>query len=187
MLDAAAGNIELMETMLAINLLRDTFGGDKIVGDIFVADPVHGYGIGATNKQLKYTFDNLLRLKPIEGIGNNFAKEENGIKLGSIAQSVYTQFTDIMTSRDLAAETDHTSKWNYFTSCKSSFDSAILSDDIDKKIKELENLRKLLEENWKNELKGLNTDQEILAKDYIQLYNTVMLALAELKGYNFRQ
>ena len=60
MMQATYGNIELMESMLAINQMSHVFGNNACVGEIMVADPQLGVGIqAASNKELLETFNEI--------------------------------------------------------------------------------------------------------------------------------
>ena len=68
-------------------------------------------------------------------------------------------------------------------------DTAVESDtSIDDKIEAIQKLMKQLETTDKEgALKNYTVNQDQLARDHIALYNMCSLALAELKGINFRQ
>ena len=98
MMQATYGNIELMETMLAINQLDTLIQRDQAyIGEILVADPMLGEGIqAASNKELLDTFNEIEQVSNVKiKVGNNF---RNGkIKMGAKVQLARTKLSDIMT------------------------------------------------------------------------------------------
>lgn len=186
MMQATYGNIELMETMLAINQLDTLIQRDQAyIGEILVADPMLGEGIqAASNKELLDTFNEIEQVSNVKiKVGNNF---RNGkIKMGAKVQLARTKLSDIMTKD----EEDPYPKYRDFKTCKNMLDTAVESDtSIDDKIEAIQKLMKQLETTDKEgALKNYTVNQDQLARDHIALYNMCSLALAELKGINFRQ
>lgn len=188
MMQATYGNIELIEAMLAINQLNKLIDKENAcVGDVFVADPQLGVGIQAgSNKELFDTFNELETVSGTEGkisIGNNFKSGE--IKMAAKVQLAKTMLSDIMVKTEL----EEYSKFKDFKSCQSALDTAIESNaSIDEKISALQDIIKKLETTDKGKiLKNYTTNQDQLSKDHVALYNQCLLAIAELKGINFKQ
>lgn len=188
MMDATYGNIELMETMFAINKLSDMFKGDNAcVGDILVADPQFGIGVSAaSNYELLKTFNELVELNP-EALGvNNF---KNGtIPMASKVQLARTMLTDVKikesTNRFAFSKESST-----LESAQSALDTALITpENVDAQINALQKVINVLETTDKNkELVNYTTNTSILAKEHVALYNQCILAIAELKGVHFRQ
>ena len=102
MLKATNGNLELMEAMLVLNCLD--FGGESInIGRIDVINPAFSSkqnefsATWANNKELRYCWNKLNELKPIES-DDRF--KEGKIKLVSSVENCYRTFKEIM---DLSA------------------------------------------------------------------------------------
>jgi len=60
-----------------------------------------------------------------------------------------------------------------------------IDTSVDEKVEQLEKLRNKLEKTY--DLQGIREEQSQLESDPISLYNKVLIALADLKGINFRQ
>lgn len=186
-LESVRGNIELMETMLVINQMIDLFNGGCTVGQVMVANPLYGIGVQASNEELLYNFQELCKHSPLDV--NNF---DNGrIKLLTKLQLVNDDLERI-THQGIS------SKWQNCAEFKRLFDAGSLSrliDDkdwsIEEKIKALDELRRDLEENGpyskKSLLKNANYQLDDIYDDYTQLYNNILIAIADLKGVSFRQ
>ena len=185
MAEATQGNIELMESMAIINCLTGLEG--HIIGRIQAVNPVYGNGMSLSNEQLMYCFSELTKLDPTHSIENN--KFDTGeLKLATKYEIAKQDFRLIMQ----AAE-NHDYKDEYAGLQK--FKSAIpvfLQDIEGNTQKKIEALQKILDK--------LNGDRTIASKlqrysthfsenneAYRQLYNDILIAIAQLKGINFRQ
>lgn len=183
MLESARGNIELMEAMLVLNKCYDIFGTNGYVGNIEVINPTYGTGVSATNKELLYCFNELYRNKEIDEI-NHFKNGDIG--MGTIAQNAQTLLNDILVQGHENDWSGRWSKFKNFNSCKSMLDAAI-DTSYEEQIKALQNLAKKLQDTFEGKLDQLHIDQESASSEEVQLYNTVLLALAQLRNVNFRQ
>lgn len=186
MMQATYGNIELMESMLAINQMSHVFGNNACVGEIMVADPQLGVGIqAASNKELLETFNEIEHCSQEKiSIGNNF--KSGKIKMAAKVQIAKTMLSDIFQDGNGEAYPEAAA----FKSCKSLLDTAVDSDEsVEKKIEALEAVIRQLRttDEGKSYLKGYTTNQDELMKDHVALYNQCLLAIAELKGIDFRQ
>lgn len=186
MLQGVRGNIELMETMFAINQLQGIFGSRGIVGQVQVMDPLHGMGLGASNKELEYCFNELYKNAEITEVPNNF--NSGKIPMATKAYVGKTMFTDILRSAGDSYEGKY-KIYKGFNEAKSLLDKAITLNDEKQQLKALQKLAKMLEEGDESgELKnGVVTNHAKMSEEHIQIYNQVLLAIAELKNIDLRQ
>ncbi len=189
MMDATYGNIELMETMYALNKLSDMFKGDNAcVGDILVADPQFGIGVSAaSNYELLKCFNELVELNP-EALGTNNFK--NGtIPMASKVQLARTMLTDVKIKESVNPFAFGQKNESTLETAQSSLDKALLTpENVNEQIDALQKVINSLESTDKNrELVNYTTNSSILAKEHVALYNQCILAIAELKGIHFRQ
>lgn len=182
-LDATYGNIELIETMLVINNLKNLFkDNNKIVGDIKVINPYLQQGVPTVdNKVLLYNFNQLTRISPITKIKNNI---ENDIKMVTWIDKAYYTFKEILAY----IPTMSSSKakiWQSFQSSMSVIESSI-NDPENLRIA-LNNLRDQILN--KDEFKYLATlDHSKLGNEpEQQLYKMIVMALGELNGVIYYQ
>ena len=183
MAEAVNGNVELMETMLIINQLTGLQG--KTVGNIQVINPDTANGMQLSNEQAYYCFRELNKHDAVEI--NKF--ESGEIKLASKYELVAGMLKDIMTSGEAHEWKDDFANFRNFSSCKSLLDQYIDSSSEDK-IKALQQLLGYLqkEENkMKESLGATYTNQMELQQKHVALYNAILVAIAQLKGVNFRQ
>lgn len=180
MLPSLTGNIELMETMLVLNNLKSVFNKNTAIGTIEVINPYYGNSITASNEQLYYSFKTLDYHHPLKE--NNFKSKQ--IKMASKYTLALNTFTQIMKlGEDKKWEGDF-KQFKNFESCISMFDSSI-DEAIEIKLEKLEKLRLQMEETW--DLSSMTIDQYQLSTKYRQLYNAVIIAIADLKGISFKQ
>ena len=186
MAEATQGNIELMETMAIINCLTGIEG--CTIGRIQAVNPVYGNGMQLSNEQLMYCFSELTRLDPTNSITNN--KFNSGeLKLATKFEIAAQDFQMIMNS---AEKNDYKDEYRGFAKFKSSkpviFNA--IEGSVKQKIEALEKLRAIFEGDKSisgQELKRVSTKTSENAEAHRQLYNEILLAIAQLKGVNFRQ
>lgn len=185
-LENTVGNIELMETMIVINNLKNIFGTNGIVGNMQVIDPTTGRAISATNEQLFYNFD---QLNKIHGntVDNNFRKE---IGLASLAHITNTLLNDVLSigSRPDVNWGGEFYKFKDFEPAASMLDQ-VVDTTTENKIEALKKIIKMLEDSdaRNDELQNITTDSTIANSNLRLVYNHALLALAELQGINFKQ
>lgn len=193
MAEAVNGNVEIMETMLIINQLTGLQG--KVIGNIQVINPYNANGMQLSNEQAYYCFRELCKLREKynkENLQRNpfINKFESGeIKLASKYELVAGMFEDIMTSGEAHEWKDDFANFKNFSSSKSLLDQYIDGSSEDK-IKALQKLLGYLqkEENrMKESLSATYTNQLELQQKHVALYNAILVAIAQLKGVNFRQ
>ena len=180
MLESRVGNIELMEEMLIINSLQGLFNNESTVGSIEVINPFEGHGVTASNEELLYCWNTLNKFVSVQN--NNFSSGK--IRLASKYQLAYNTFKNIMSlglNKNWGGEFK---KYKMFESSLSMLDAG-MDENIESKIQALEELRLNLEKNW--DFSAITTEQSQLNHKNVTLYNQVLIALAELRGVNFRQ
>lgn len=183
MAEAVNGNIEIMETMLIINQLTGLQG--KVVGNIQVINPDMANGMQLSNEQAYYCFRELNKHDAVDV--NKF--ETGEIKLASKYELAAGMFKDIMTSGETHEWKDDFANFRNFSSSKSLLDQYI-DGSSDEKIEALQKLLGYLqkEENKMRENLGATyTNQMELQQKHVALYNAILVAIAQLKGVNFRQ
>lgn len=193
MAEAVNGNVEIMETMLIINQLTGLQG--KVVGNIQVINPDTANGMQLSNEQAYYCFRELAKLREKRNGDNNtkvplINKFESGeIKLASKYELASGMLKDIMTSGEAHEWKDEFANFRNFSSAKSLLDQYIDSSAEDK-IAALQKLLGYLEKegnNMKGSLRTTYTNQMELQQKHVALHNAILIAIAQLKGVNFRQ
>ena len=193
MAEAVNGNVEIMETMLIINQLTGLQG--KVIGNIQVINPDTADGMQLSNEQAYYCFKELVNLRekknPESSKNVPFVnKFESGeLKLASKYELAAGMFKDIMESGEERGWKDDFIKFKGFRSSKSLLDQYIDSDSEDK-IQALQKLQSYLQRednNMKSSLEATHTNQMELQQNHIALNNAISIAIAQLKGINFRQ
>ena len=184
MLSAANGNVELIETMLLINQMNGLEG--KVIGKINVVNPRFGNGISATNEELLYCWNSL---NTKESVKNN--KFESGaIKLASKYEQARQKFNHIMTQGAKIDWKDGYQNFRQLKSCVSVLDENI-NASVDEQIAALNNVLRILltatTRNGQTPLDKIYTTQKDLNSKEIALYRSILEAIANLKGINFRQ
>lgn len=182
-LEAVNGNIELMESMFILNNLGKTLfrPGDKL-GRIQIVNPKFNSALSAENKELMYNFNELAKNV---GLDNNLYQSED-IKLMTHYDLVRSRLYEVV---QLSKTPEKASIYNTF----SKFNSTISDMDIhyvntDLQMQELLKLKSEMEQVYPNEFRQImNGDYEASVHPEIPIYNEIMLSIAELKGYNFRQ
>lgn len=175
--EGTIGNIELMETMAFLNELGSI--GDVKISSIEIMNPSQAYGMSLSNEELIYNWNALQRLMP---------SEKDNIKSGKIQfaskyQIAYDTFKQIMTEVEGAARTNLPEKFRGYTQALSSFYDGI--NKPEQQIQQLENLRKRLEKDFSADLEAVSEQNQ--HKKLVQLYNQILIALADKKGIRFRQ
>lgn len=179
MLKAKFGNIDLMETMIALNLIPEEFENGSIISRIHVINPIYQQGMEASSKELLYSFRKLTqRIEDKELFQeNNF---DNGrIKLASYAQRVYDELKILI---DASSNGSNVRKFNSCTNdIKTYFDQP---DNPEILLTNLERLRLQME----TEYPKLKVRQVDKPGDSIEsVYQTLMVAIAECRGIDFKQ
>lgn len=188
-LESTYGNIELMQTMNIINMLKGTFANDNaIVGEIMVVNPRNQQGITASQKQLLYNYRELQSLrntqrkkKNMESVVNNFEKD---IKIASNVELVKHQFNEVMSGVDEKNKFFKSDKWKNLKDPISALDAGNINP-VKLRAKLVDLARKMEEEF------GLNKVEKISYSEYEhperKMYYTLHMAIAELDGIDFTQ
>lgn len=185
MLEAANGNIELIEAMAIINQIPELEG--HTIGSISVVNPRQANGISVTNEELIYCWNELNKFSPIK---------DNKISTGKIKFATKYEKVRGQVHRILSEGSEKSWKDGYqFASslrdCISLLDSNIDASSQDK----IKALKKLLDTLYSsttpksgvNPLDKVRSDLASMSSKEVQLYNSILIAIANLKGVNFRQ
>lgn len=183
MLQSINGNIELMETMLVLNNIPELFENNALVGNIQVINPKYNSGLSAGNKELLYCFNELDKHSPIEE--NNF--KSSRIKMANHYDLAKNRFNEILYFGSQSKWKTYKG-WKSFTDVSSKLDECI--GDPTKILIELKALAKRMEKDpeFGPGLAHIQKDvYDEVKNPQIQVYNEILLAIAELQGYDFRQ
>lgn len=181
MLKGITGNVELMETIVALNELPSLFQGqyaNAIIDNIQVINPSNGTGISATNEELLYCYKVLSEHSPMKGIDH--------IKTGTIKFATMEQSLNLRMSALFDSDLDYgISDKSKFTSARADWDNVPFGD-TDRKIKTLKKLIKEIEDTYGVSKISIQQLQGQNAEIY-KMYYMMLQTLAALQGVNFRQ
>lgn len=191
MLKAADGNIEMMETMFAINELKSIFndgfqGG--IVGNIQIINPWTGDGLSAPNEQLLYSYKKLMNYYNQKYNDKTQVDEiTNGnIKFASLSQLTLINAKDILDTENTDNKGFVVKNSDKFITAKSLIDNINDRSLVEDKINALQRLDKDLVDQY--HLGSIvQSDIEKAEAPVIRLHNLITLSIAQLKGINFKQ
>lgn len=186
-LDALQGNIELLETLVAINQTPSLFTKGKIT-KIQVVNPFLNSGLSATNKQLLYTYKMLTKYSPIpQSIGLDYIQSGN-IKFCNLAEQAFDIiFTGLYRSSNERQQT--------IEKCIPNKDAAFAMTDEEQKTA-LEELLQIFENGEDTQsifrhIKKFADIPEITInqnpKDINFWYYSALLGYAEVMGFDFKQ
>lgn len=181
MLEAVNGNIELIELMEVINA-TDGLNGRRI-GRMAVINPYDSEIVEPTNEEALYCYNQLARYNPPK---RNLFQDQK-IEFASRFEKIHQAIDDIM---ELGTYNQWKGQYykfkNIINGCTSLFDN--VADDIttQQQIEKLVKLADILKNKF-NDLDVLYTDSHNLNRLHVRLYNEINVAIAALKGINFRQ
>lgn len=197
LLDAVQGNVELLETMLAINLIPRVFRRENAkVHSIQLVNPYINSGLTASNKQLLYAYKTMLKYKAMdEGLGSNnlyYAENKGGsIKFCTAAeQALETLRTGINLLQANKGEYAKNLKV-LRNKCLNPLEEILieqtrpqseLEQTLYDAIIEIEELDKTLKTKQLSEIDFSTSPQELQVQ-----YQSLLRAYAEVKGYDFKQ
>lgn len=190
MMEAAIGNVELMETMLVINQMEGLRG--YTIGNIQVVNPLFGSGLQASNEELLYCFNELNKHKSVGT--NKFASQE--IKLATKYELVRQKVAHVLSTGEQEKWANVYQIFKNFQPATIELDRAIQgSSDTESKIQALQYCLDLLtgrklggeRSTQQQELDVTYKSQHDLKQAHIDLYNSILMAIGELKGVNYRQ
>ena len=186
MLEATNGNIRLIETMLVIN---NIFQSEVKIGQIHVIQPRHQQGTWAPNEQLTYSFNRLMDLAKTKGfdIGENNLLNVGNVKFASKAELAWLSLKNIIN----IAGARTADKFAGMQSSINALDGAIQSKNSEEVLLQLEKLKDFME-NDKELARYIKNPESILGKSYhvreaMTVYSQILWAIADLKGYNYKQ
>lgn len=174
------GNMELMETMYALNCIPSLFNNDNaFIGEIQLLNP-YNEGGGANNKALMYNFWKLIQYSNKSDSPETNYFDGKIIKMASFVQLASDTLHQIINGHPEP-------KWQKMTEVQNRLFSAL--GNKEKTMAELFEIKKQLEENYK-EL-GQDGITTVVYDDYVspekRLYAEVMLAIGELNGLTYQQ
>lgn len=183
MLQSVNGNIELMETMLVLNNIPELFDGNALVGNVHVMNPNYNSGVSAGNQELLYCFNELDKHSKLSE--NNFGNAR--IKMSTHYDLAKSRFTEVMWFGTNSGWSTNKG-WKPFSDVGTKLDACV--GDPTKMLSELRELARRMErhESFKSDLSRVEKGvYDVVKNPHIQVYNEILLAIAELQGYNFRQ
>lgn len=187
MAEATYGNIESLETMIVLNQLSGLEG--YTLGNIQVVNPRLGNGTKLSNEQLLYCYRELNKFYKVQN--DKFLTEQ--IKMADKYSLVYLELSHILSAGEANKWKDDYKIFKGLKSSKPLIDGAVDGTAEDK----INALQKLLVTLIKTE-KGVSNSQvskfdktytnsrDLNSKD-IKLYNDILIAIAQLKGINYKQ
>lgn len=188
MLKATNGNIRLMETMLVLNNMQ--FSDDINIAQIHVVNPKKNSGNWSPNEQLTYSFDRLMDLAKSKGleIGENNLKDGKGqVKFANKAQLALLTLKNILN----ITGTRTSEKFAGMATSISALDTSLVDGNKEEVLLQLEKLKNDIEND--SELsRYIKNPQSIIDQSYhvreaITAYAQILWAIAEYKGYNYKQ
>lgn len=188
MLKATNGNIRLIETMLVLNNMQ--FNDDVNIAQIHVVNPRKNSGTWSPNDQLIYSFDRLMDLAQSKGldIGENHLKNGKGyVKFATKAQLALLTLKNIQN----ITGTRTSEKFSGMANSISALDTSITDGNKEEVLLQLEKLKDQIENDpelssyIKNPESIIN--QPYHAREAITAYAQILWAIAECKGYNYKQ
>lgn len=188
MIEAINGNIEAMETMHIINLIDGLGNKNIIIGKISVVNPFDGVEICPSNEELLYCYNALNR--HYSNSTNRFMSEneDERIQLASKFRIAANTVLDIMETAEINQYKDKYKILEGFKSCKSLLQD-VANGDVDEKLDKLNEILRSLHNN--NDTKAIisqfYTNKAQANSEIVLIHNTVINAIAKLKGINFRQ
>ncbi len=190
MLKSINANIEAMEAMLALQNMDSNYAYQ--IREIKVINPYQQKGQPVSNKELLYTFKNLMQHKNIIGTEENkFAGANPKIRMLSDAERLKADFKRIL-AKDASVEGFGASPVKFSEEIRPELEKLNILDwntDVSKEklYDELDELRKKLEQLYPAQTKVVSRQLNDLLKPENQLYNAIMSTMMELKGINVRQ
>jgi hypothetical protein len=173
------GNMELIESMLILNNIgKQVFAGGYKLGRIRVVNPNMNSALSAENYELLYNFNELDKFC---SVGTNHFKDGT-IKMMTHFDLARCRFLEIIRNIDKSATLK---KFNNYISIVNEMDNVGI--DPEKKMQELMDLKTKMENDPLFKKALINVKGETSNNPENAVYNEVMLAIAELKGYTFRQ
>lgn len=188
MLLATNGNIRLIETMLVLNNMN--FSDDIHIAQIHVVQPRHNRGTWSPNEQLEYSFSKLMDLAKAQGkdVGENNLKNGQGpVKFATKAQLALLTLKNIMN----ITGTRTAERFTGMATSINSLDQFIQTGNSEEVLLQLEELRTQIE-NDKELSRYIKNPDSVLEQPYhireaITAYSQILWAIAECKGYNYKQ
>ena len=171
MLQAYNGNLHSMEVMFLINNMAGRFQEGKI-GHIQIINPYIGQSMSAKNEELLYCYNKLLQYAPLKN-------ERDFIKEGDINFATTADLAEMDFIATLESQNSISGK-SELTSCKSQLQGA---SSVEEKISALEKIAQTLLSNNSSLLQPTKSMDNKEAR----IYNKILLAIAELRGYHLRQ
>ena len=187
MLEANNGNIRLIETMLVLNNMD--FSDDINIAQIHIVNP-NGSGRWSPNEQLLYSFNKLMDLAKVKkhDVGENKLKDgKHQVKFANKAQLSQLTLKNILN----LTGTRMAERFKGMESNVSSLENMIQAGNTEEILVQLEELKTLIE-NDKDLFRYIKNPTSIIDQPYhireaITAYSQILWAIAECKGYNYKQ
>lgn len=181
-MQSTRGNVELMETMYALNCLPNIFNNDNgFLGEIQVISH-YNEGGGANNKSLLYNFQKLIEYSNKEDSPETSYFNGNTIKVASFVQLAQDTLTRIINN-------NQGTRWSKFEESSNNLHKA--QGNKEQTLAELMKLKQQIENVPGFEYLARDGVMTSIYDDYNspekRLYAEVMLAIGEIGGLTYQQ
>lgn len=181
-MESVEGNIELMETMAAINCLQKLFANDSAyLNEMTVVNPSRQESIQTTNKQLLYNFSKLCEKGKFQSNYKYSETDKGSIKLLSPVYKIQEKLKELI----IHNKQGEYPRFSSIISCMPDIDKNITNTEI--LLQQLHKLRIELEKEFGLTGKINDTIVEEDKNPEIGLYRNVLYAIGELNGIDYRQ
>lgn len=181
-MQSTRGNVELMETMYALNCIPNTFNNNNgFLGEVQVISH-YNEGGGANNKSLLYNFQKLIEYSNKEDSPETSYFNGNTIKVASFVQLAQDTLTRIINN-------NQGTRWNKFEESSNNLHKA--QGNKEQTLAELMKLKQQIENVPGFEYLARDGVMTSIYDDYNspekRLYAEVMLAIGEIGGLTYQQ
>lgn len=182
MVQAVNGNVELMETLAIIDHLSGL--EDATIGEISLVSPSYAKGMTLSNEELYYCYN---EINKYESIGKSKILSRK-YKLATKVELAFQELANILYSGKEHEWKDSYRDMQGFKSCMPNYQQ-VINGNVEDQIIALERLLKQFKSSdyLLRKTSKTYTRQEDLQQVPVTLFNKISVALASLKGINFRQ
>lgn len=183
MLEATYGNVELMETLTILNSITGL--ENYSIGNIAVVNPYTSSGNIVSNEELKYSYETLCRLG---GFDVTQLRLFNQIKFANRIEQVMFTLRQLLNDANIKNRDKLQQIIDNNETCKSMYDLRINGIDQQDRYNALKKIYDVLtNKNFFSKSDEISSQQKDLMEQTKYLTNIIAIAMAEIKGYNFRQ
>lgn len=191
MLKAYVGNIEAMEALLALQYMD--FKQDLKITEVKVINPFMQKSMPVTNKELLYTYKDLLSHQQILEPGEENKFQTGKYQLLNETEKLFEQFNQIIANSEYSKYTqfqdDILPQIHEFIDQETGEQKLDWKnfEDRDKLLSNLNKLRLQLESSFYEQVHTVRTDLQSINTPEYKLYQMTLTAIAELRGVDSRQ